>query len=289
MMKRRFTQPTALPAATRLAAAPLAAIPALLAFMVALPSAATAQTLLQADGPGDTYELISRALAPGADAIESPDCSHLSFGRHITEVMDEELGRFVFEFHAHAKEDNDRCYRFDRQRMEIKTYEPSPDSLKGTPGEMVMYSWKFRLPEGFQPTDRFTHIYQIKAVGGNDGLPIFTLTPRRADNPSDPPLVHLIHDNTVTLASLPMSELEGTWVEAVSLMRIGARGTYSMVIRRVADGKVLLQYRSDDIMTIRPDNTFIRPKWGVYRSLNQPELLRDETMRFNDFLIAEMP
>ena len=40
-------------------------------------------------------------------------------------------------------------------------------------------------------------------------------------------------------------------------------------------------------MTIRPTNDFIRPKWGIYRSLNNPGDLRDESTRFNAFSIQE--
>ncbi|MCW8849854.1 MAG: T9SS type A sorting domain-containing protein, partial [Melioribacteraceae bacterium] len=36
-----------------------------------------------------------------------------------------------------------------------------------------------------------------------------------------------------------------------------------------------------------PDNDFIRPKWGIYRSLNDSSSLRDEAVRFADFSIQE--
>ena len=39
-------------------------------------------TVLSADGPGDTYELINSVLAPGYDVTEPPDCAHTGFGRH---------------------------------------------------------------------------------------------------------------------------------------------------------------------------------------------------------------
>ena len=47
-----------------------------------------AQVILNADGPGNTYELINSVLAPGYDAVEHPECVHPSFGRHIAEVFD---------------------------------------------------------------------------------------------------------------------------------------------------------------------------------------------------------
>lgn len=34
-------------------------------------------------------------------------------------------------------------------------------------------------------------------------------------------------------------------------------------------------------------NTFIRPKWGIYRSLLDRGRLRDESVRFVDFCLAK--
>src|SRR2546422_10432370 len=33
--------------------------------------------------------------------------------------------------------------------------------------------------------------------------------------------------------------------------------------------------------------TFVRPKWGIYRSLNNVAALRDEQVRFDDFCLAK--
>ena len=139
----------------------------------------SAQTILNADGPGNTYELINSVLAPGSNAVEAPDLSHPNFGRHIAEVFDADLNKYVFECYSHISIDNDPAtLDSDRQRIEFKTYAPSPDSLKGTAGETVEYKWKFKIPVGFKPSNTFTHLHQIKAVGGDDSNPLFTLTPR---------------------------------------------------------------------------------------------------------------
>src|SRR5687767_14447632 len=74
---------------------------------------AHARYTLSADGPGGTYELLGRAYT-----IEVPDCGHMV--PHITEVMDDELKKPVFVFHAHVNQDDDRCGATDRQRTEIR-------------------------------------------------------------------------------------------------------------------------------------------------------------------------
>jgi len=238
---------------------------------------------LNADGPGNTYELINSVLAPGFDAVENPECVHPSFGRHIVEVFDTDLNQYVFEFYSHVAKDNDRCINFDRQRVEIKTYDQSPPNLIGTLGETITYKWKFRLADGFRPSSSFTHIHQIKAVKGDDANPLFTLTARKGN----PDKLELIHNNVTKVATVDLSLFAGVWVEATEIVKVGAHGTYSMTIKRVSDQATILSYSSSDIMTIRPDNDFIRPKWGIYRSLNNPADLRDESIRFNAFSIEE--
>lgn len=250
---------------------------------LAIPVIGLAQVTLKADGPGNTYELISSVLAPGHDAVENPECVHSDFGRHIAEVWDTDLKSNVFEFYSHVTPDNDRCEKTDRQRIEIKTYEPSPDNLKGTVGETVTYQWKFKLPKGFQPSSSFTHLHQIKAVGGSDGLPIFTLSAKKAKINQ----FNVVYNNVDIVASLDLSELEGTWVEITEKIKVGANGTYVISIKRIKDGKELLSYSNQNLETIRPDNNFIRPKWGIYRSLNKAVDLRDEAVRYADFTITE--
>ena len=56
------------------------------------------QVVLNADGAGNTYELINSVLAPGHDVIEAPDCNHTTFGRHIDEIFDADLNSNVFRF-----------------------------------------------------------------------------------------------------------------------------------------------------------------------------------------------
>jgi hypothetical protein len=255
-----------------------------LMILMAIPLVLHSQGVLEADGPGNTYELIASVLAPGGDAVENPECIHPQFGRHIAEVWDSVLSQYVFEFYSHVTPDNDRCINFDRQRIEIKTYESSPDNLKGVVGEVVTYRWKFKIAVGFQPSSSFTHLHQIKPVGGDDGNPLFTLTPRKGS----PNKMELIHDNTTKVSIVDLSLFEGVWVECTETIKIGASGTYSMVIKRVSDGSVILSCSNGNIKTIRPDNGFIRPKWGIYRSLNSPSDLRDEAVRFAGFRIQEV-
>jgi uncharacterized membrane protein len=191
--------------------------------------------------------------------------------------------------------DNDRCVAFDRQRVEIKTYGPSPDYLKAFIGDTVTYDWKFKLDAAFQPSPNFTHIHQIKAGDGDADAPLITITPRFGSTNT----LQLIHStgsspgvNLGTLTSTPLAPFLGTWVEAHEQITFGSSaftgvGHYSLTIKRISDGAVLFTYSNDNIDLWRTGTTFCRPKWGIYRSLNSPSYLRDEDVRFNDYCLAK--
>lgn len=248
-----------------------------------------AQTLLEADGKGKTYELINSVLAPNYDVIETPDCAHKDFGNHITETWDADLEKNVFVFHAHVNEDNDRCKNFDRQRTEIKTYRQSPDSLIGTLGETVVYKWKFKLENDFQASNKFTHIHQIKAVGGpEESMPSITFTLRKSkEDKFQIRYASNLEQNDLT--SVPLDDFKGVWVEAYERITYGetGQGSYEVTLTRVDNGKVLLAYSNNAIRMWKTDAAFLRPKWGIYRSLQNPSNLRDEEVRFADFYIQE--
>ncbi|MEE1945269.1 heparin lyase I family protein [Pedobacter sp. KR3-3] len=244
--------------------------------------------MLQADGPGNTYELINSKF--GGTAEETPDCGHTAFGRHIAEVYDDVLKKNVFEFYIHVTPDDDRCNgSTDRQRNEIKTYGPSPDNLKGTIDETVTYRWKFKLDAGFKPSPSFTHIHQIKAGDGDDGSPLITISPRYG-TPDKLEIIHTAGTSATSLGKVKTVDLapfKGNWVEVTEKIKYGTNGTFDITIKKVSDGAVLLTYSNSNIDLWRTGTTFCRPKWGIYRSLNNTSYLRDEAVRFADFCIAE--
>jgi len=256
----------------------------LLAWLLNAP-AAYAQVYLTADGVTDTYTLINQTL--GGTAEEVPDCSHPEFGPHINQAFDDDLGKYSFVFSIHVTPDNDRCVAFDRQRNEIKTYGPSPAYLRGFYGDVVTFRWRFKLDLGFQASPNFTHIHQIKAGDGDAASPIITLTPR-AGNPDHLQIIHVDSaGHSTTVASTALAPFKGVWVEAYEVITYGFDGWYAITLRNLADGTELLSYSSDHFDMWRNQTTFVRPKWGIYRSLNSPTYLRDEDVRFDNFCLAK--
>ncbi|WP_298546024.1 heparin lyase I family protein [uncultured Aquimarina sp.] len=254
-----------------------------------------AQVTLTADGPGNTYELITSKLAPGYNPIEAPgmmreDCdNHLNYGKHISEVFDNELAKNVFKFVIHVKEDNDRCKTFDRQRNEIKSYKSSPDNLKATIGETVEYKWKFKLDKNFKPSKNFTHLHQLKSVGETEkAKPIITLTARKG-SVDKLELRHSSGKNQNTLKKVDLDLLRGHWVMVTEKVTYGNAGktSYNISITNVKTENIILEYHNNTLQIWNAGAEFVRPKWGIYRSLKNTQSLRDEEVLFADFSIRE--
>ncbi|MCL2412510.1 MAG: polysaccharide lyase [Bacteroidales bacterium] len=247
----------------------------------------------------EAYRVINAALAgTGRNVMEIPDCQHLpEVFEHIRMVWDSILEEYVFEFLICVNDsivDGDvqpdswnviyqQCnVRFtDRQRNEIKTDANSPRHLRGFSGDTVRYSWRFWLPPDFhQPTNAFTHIYQVKPVGGDDSQPIFALTVRQGG------AIQIRYFNTSLEPIAPAIRPErlGSWIEVDHWMVVGVNGWSRMTITDVETGAVL-HHHDQARLTLRPTNNFIRPKWGIYRSLQHVNQLRDERIRFSNFVI----
>lgn len=215
---------------------------ALCGFLAALSVHAQTTTMVKADGTTDTYALIEKILGKST-ASETPDCAHPEFGPHITQTMDDTLGRYVFSFFIHVKPDNDRCLANikDRQRNEIKTVGSSPEAVKGLYGDTCTYRWLFKLDSGFQPSSKFTHIHQIKAGDGDDNQPLITITPR-AGKPEKLEIIYAAKtgggDSKLAFANL--SEFKGQWIEATERILYATNGTYEITLKKASDGAVLL-------------------------------------------------
>ena len=252
----------------------------------------TTTTTLSADGPGETYELINSVLIDptintSSLAYEVPDCGHEEFGRHIDEAFDEILQKNVFQFYSHVEEDNDRCRKFDRARTEIKAYDKSAPEQLATEGETHTYTWSFFINEGFLVTTSFTHLFQLKASGGDDSAPVLTLTTKRNSGRDEAYLAQQDNSDVPVqkLDPVPLETIVGKWVNARCTVLNSDQGSVTFSLTDL-DGNLLYEYADDNVDLWRTGADFNRPKWGIYRSTTKTPL-RDEIVKFADFTITE--
>jgi hypothetical protein len=250
----------------------------------------------------------------GFDYSEHPNCTggyggHIS-GVHGEAVPDADLNRYVFRFDIHIDPviDGDRCSSstVDRQRNEMKsiTNNSTWATVQGNWDEWQILEWKFKLPVGFQPTSSFGHIHQLKAQDGpNNGSPVITITARSSSSGASK-RIQIIHsvDGASTgkgtiVDNLPLSDFEGEWVQVREEVHYTHDGYYSARITRIRDGKVLLDFKDDNIDMWRIGSSYIRSKFGIYRSLaggrldripvGQSPLLKNESLWVTDFRVYE--
>lgn len=260
---------------------------------------------LAADGNDEgTYALI---LSRGYN-YETPDNSgaHASEPfRHIRQSYDSFLKKYVFDFYLHIDNDDDRGKAdvTDRQRNEIKTDGHSPDSLVAQYGETLKMTWKFRLPEGMQTTNKFAHIHQLKGLDNKAGnadvaLPAITFTCRTLSNGKQQFQVlytasKVESDGKSTyLARTDLSEFLGEWVSVTETVNFADNGRYSVVVTRIRDGKQLAKVDGAELDMWRTGCTGMRPKWGLYRNFGEgrsmASQLRDEVLKFADFDVRKL-
>lgn len=263
------------------------------------------RTYLRPDGnSANTYNLINSVL--GGTAVEVPDCVHPQM--HITQRIDTDLNVPVFNFLSHVDIDNDRCINFDRMRTEIKTYAPSPAHMKCFNGERVSFSWDLRLNSQFQPSTAFTHIYQSKAVGGDESMPFITISPRLRGSATVSLIIVTSYENYLiicfrsqylqvlhagvnsvqyTLWEGPLSDYVGRWIHITIEYTCAIQGRFHIRIKRLDNDQPLMSYTNNNIEMWRSGNDFLRPKWGIYRSLNNRVNLRDEFIYLNNICLAK--
>jgi hypothetical protein len=250
---------------------------------------------LSADGEGqvDTYDLIKNFAGP--NPIEAPDLYEINHpgSPHIFEATDQDVGdHFVFVIHRDEDRDRDRLDITDRQRNEIKTYDKSEDAVKAYEDEVMIYRWKFKIESGISLTTRFSHFFQLKAVGGDDSMPIITLTGNVQSGDDGFEIRHSPLSSTTDLARTDRDKVEGRWLTAYVRATFSEEGDLRMIIVDEATQEVVFDISEQglDMWRGTAGDHFVRPKWGIYRSLAEKEDLRDEeeVVRFANFEVEKV-
>lgn len=251
-----------------------------------------AQVMLEANGKEDTYKLINQQLSLNANVVETPDCVHTDFGPHITQEWDKDLNKYVFVFHAHLNIDNDRCKKEDRQRIEIKTYKKSPANLIAHKGDKFQYTWLFKLEKDFSASKRFTHLHQIKAIGGpEDKMPNLTLTARRNSNNSQKlQLLYAEKLDQEEIFSIDLDKIKGKWIKVIETITFNEakKSTYKISFYNYLENTLIDEYENNKLRIWKTNAEVLRPKWGIYRSILSPEYLKDEQVKYDQFSIEKL-
>jgi len=252
------------------------------------------ERILMADGPKkgkDAYQLIREFAGP--KSIESPDLydNNHSDEAHIYENKDELIGNhFVFSLHKLLDKDRGIESIKDRQRNEIKGYKGSNNTLKAFHHEVVAYHWKFKLNDDLSLSENFTHFFQLKGVDAGSGTPLLTIT-GRDKNGQWLTVNHQNHGKKTVLGKVPLQAVKGRWLQVSLFVDYNDDGQLDLTMTDIKNKRPVmkLSFPHLDMWRGEKSDDFVRPKWGIYRSLRSQDMLQEaeEKVFFADFMVQK--
>lgn len=165
------------------------------------------------------------------------------------------------------KDDRDTTGGGDRQRTESKGMVASGAALKMKNGETWTISYEMFMPSTLHGTSKFTHIFQTKTPKTNGG-PWTTLSLGRSGSKETIRARAFSTSGAPDIASTDLAPLRDKWVTVEWTITPGSKGTVGFVIRNGtgANAPIAAQGRRTDVR-IPDEGDYIRPKWGIYRSV----------------------
>jgi hypothetical protein len=156
----------------------------------------------------------------------------------------------------------------DRQRNEVKGMRQGGNLLTWGNGETWRLTYDLFLANTLRGTSSFTHIFQLKRPGNGSG-PLATMGLRR--NGSDEYLTLRPFASGGEIGKVPLSQVWNKWISIDMTFRIGDKGAATFVCK--SGGATLANASRSGIDLWLGDR--IRPKWGIYRSLQDKGQLHD--------------
>ena len=163
------------------------------------------------------------------------------------------------------KADRDTTGGGDRQRTEAKGMVQNSKALKMTNGQTWNISYEMYMPATLHGTSKFTHIFQTK-IPATDAGPFVTLDLTRESATSESLRARAYaNSGSPTIASTPLGPLRASWITIRWTLTIGQSGAARFVCVDSA-GKTVADSTMHGV--IIPDKgDYVRPKWGIYRSV----------------------
>jgi len=132
----------------------------------------------------------------------------------------------------------------------------------------------------------------LKAVGGSDIQPILTVSgAERSGEDGIEVRQSPLQDHTV-LARTDWGMVTGEWLEAYCRVTFADSGDLRLIVTRMRDDAVIFNIDETGLDLWRGEDAshFVRPKWGIYRSildLDNPRPV-EENVRFANFSVSEV-
>lgn len=213
-------------------------------------------------------EQIQKAF--GKDSVECPELysnNHQGV-EHLKVERDKEI-LTSFRFLLHRDHDGDRdkqhLLQKKRQRNEIKGYTGSPPVMKAVNGDSVEYTWLMKIKSNFSVNKTFCHFFQLKPVGTTDEYPIATLS--GAVTNGNPQLeFRTFGEKEKRYRIADWQDCLNKWLICRCQVDYGEKGKFFFSVKST-DTSINSSHIIQNFPSWKNEYSFVRPKWGIYRSL----------------------
>jgi hypothetical protein len=164
-------------------------------------------------------------------------------------------------------DDRDTTGGGDRQRTESKGMVQNGTVLKMRNGETWTIAYDMYMPSSLHGTSKFTHIFQTKTPATNAG-PWVTVDLTRDGGAEVIQARAYANAGSPAIAKTNLAPLRDRWINISLTLTIGAKGAATAVIRSGAGGSAPIAAQGHLADVAIPDQgDYVRPKWGIYRSV----------------------
>jgi hypothetical protein len=165
------------------------------------------------------------------------------------------------------KDDLDSTGDGDRQRTESKGMVSNDKTLKMKNGETWTISYEMFMPTTLHGTSKFTHIFQLKTPATNGG-PWITLDLSRSGSSEKFRARAYGMSGSPDIVSTDLSPLRNKWITVEWTFTIGSKGKARFVVRNgTGSGAPVVGDKTMSNVNIPDEGDYVRPKWGIYRSI----------------------
>ncbi|TWP47267.1 hypothetical protein FKR81_32970 [Lentzea tibetensis] len=169
---------------------------------------------------------------------------------------------FRFDMHTRDRDGS------DRQRNESKGMRSGNTVHKIMKDETWKITYQAFWPSSLTATTRFCHIFQMKVqdVGG----PLWTLTPRAKDKPTMTVDTRRDNDALTSHDAGDYTAMQNKWVDVEWDFKASNSGGY--LHWKISDAGTVLADGRTTAVDLWRDKNYLRPKWGIYRSIESAGL-----------------
>jgi len=159
----------------------------------------------------------------------------------------------------------------DRQRQEVRAIQNGSTRVDMHRNQTWRFNYQMFIPTSLKATTSFTHIFQVKHTGVDS--PVVTMSLNRSGS-SERIEMRMFGEGQAKLGVTNLTPLKNKWIDVEIEIRV-ADGSGGRLRYSLKDGGSTVVNASRTGIDTWLGGSQAHPKWGIYRSLNDPSQLQD--------------